>query len=68
MIEREVTAWVARRNTHNVEADWHFTAADARVKLTSLYPALQAIQATGALGRLQPLPWRRRLDKGSRLP
>jgi len=39
-LEREVAAWVARRNTHNVKADWHFTAADARVKLKSLYPAL----------------------------
>jgi len=39
-LEREVAAWVARRNTHNVKAEWHFTAADARVKLKSLYPAL----------------------------
>jgi hypothetical protein len=39
-LEREVAAWVRRRNTHNVKADWHFTTADARVKLKRLYPAL----------------------------
>jgi hypothetical protein len=39
-LEREVSAWVSRRNTHNVKADWHFTTADARVKLKSLYPVL----------------------------
>ena len=39
-LEREVAAWVARRNTHNVKADWRFTTADARVKLKSLYPSL----------------------------
>jgi len=38
-LEREVAAWVSERNTHNVTADWHFTTADARVKLKSLYPA-----------------------------
>ncbi len=36
----EVAAWQAHRNTHNAKADWHFTSADARVKLKSLYPAL----------------------------
>jgi hypothetical protein len=36
----EVDAWRARRNTHNAKANWHFTTADARVKLKSLYPAL----------------------------
>ncbi len=36
----EVAAWRARRNTHNAKAKWHFTSADARVKLKSLYPAL----------------------------
>jgi hypothetical protein len=39
-LEREVAAWVTSRNTHNAKADWHFTTADARVKLKSLYPAL----------------------------
>jgi DDE superfamily endonuclease len=36
----EVAAWRKRRNTHNAKAIWHFTSADARVKLKSLYPAL----------------------------
>jgi hypothetical protein len=36
----EVAAWRAARNTHNAKASWHFTSADARVKLKSLYPAI----------------------------
>lgn len=36
----EVDAWRTRRNTNNAKANWHFTSADARVKLKSLYPAL----------------------------
>jgi hypothetical protein len=39
-LEREVAAWVARRNQHNVKANWHFTCIDARVKLKSLYPSI----------------------------
>ena len=39
-LETEVDAWRTRRNTHNAKANWHFTSADARVKLKSLYPAL----------------------------
>jgi len=39
-LEREVAAWTSHRNTHNAKANWHFTSADARVKLKSLYPAL----------------------------
>jgi DDE superfamily endonuclease len=36
----EVAAWRTHRNIHNAKADWHFTSADARVKLKSLYPAI----------------------------
>ena len=36
----EVAAWRTRRNTHHAKANWHFTSADARVKLKSLYPAI----------------------------
>jgi DDE superfamily endonuclease len=38
----EVASWRQRRNTHNAKAkaNWHFTSADARVKLKNLYPAL----------------------------
>ncbi len=39
-LTREVDAWRRRRNTYNAKANWHFTTADARVKLKSLYPAL----------------------------
>lgn len=35
-----VDAWRTRRNTHNAKANWHFSTADARVKLKNLYPAL----------------------------
>jgi len=39
-LRTEVDAWRSRRNTHNAKANWHFTTADARVKLKSLYPSL----------------------------
>jgi hypothetical protein len=39
-LERFVAAWLRDHNIHNVNADWRFTAADARIKLKSLYPAL----------------------------
>jgi len=39
-LERQVAAWLRDRNTHHIKADWRFTAADARIKLKSLYPAL----------------------------
>ena len=39
-LAREVAAWVRHRNTHNARADWHFTTADARVKLKSLSPVI----------------------------
>ena len=36
----EVAAWEASRNKKQVKTDWHFSTADARVKLKRLYPAL----------------------------
>jgi hypothetical protein len=36
----EVAAWQGDRNKHHAKADWQFTAANARVKLKRLYPAL----------------------------
>ena len=36
----EVAAWEDSRNQKHVKADWHFTTADARVKLKRLYPAI----------------------------
>jgi hypothetical protein len=38
--QQEIAACLLDRNTHNVKANWRFTAADARIKLKSLYPAL----------------------------
>jgi hypothetical protein len=39
-LAEEVAAWETGRNKRQVKTDWHFTAADARVKLKRLYPAL----------------------------
>jgi hypothetical protein len=36
----EVTAWQNDRNNSTRKIDWQFTTADARVKLTRLYPKL----------------------------
>ena len=36
----EVAAWQDCRNKKHTTADWHFTTADARVKLKRLYPAI----------------------------
>ncbi len=38
---RETAAWVKRRNAAGGTVDGRFTTADARVKLKSLYPAIQ---------------------------
>ena len=40
MLIDEVTAWHQARNKKHTRADWHFTTADARIKLNRLYPAL----------------------------
>jgi hypothetical protein len=37
-LEREVHAWQVARNSRQVTVDWHFTTADARIKLKRLYP------------------------------
>jgi DDE superfamily endonuclease len=39
-LQREVAAWVEKRNAHHAKAAWRFTTADARIKLKSLYPSL----------------------------
>jgi hypothetical protein len=41
-LEREVAAWVRRRNAAEAAIDWRFTTADARIKLKRLYPAVHA--------------------------
>jgi hypothetical protein len=40
-LRREVAAWVATRNGAVAKVDWHFTTADARVKLKKLYPSIE---------------------------
>ncbi len=39
-LEREVTAWQAKRNGQAVGITWRFTTADARIKLKHLYPSI----------------------------
>jgi len=36
----EVAAWQKVRNAKHAKANWHFTTADARIKLKRLYPTL----------------------------
>lgn len=36
----EVAAWEQHRNTAQVRVNWHFTTADARIKLKKLYPCV----------------------------
>jgi hypothetical protein len=40
-LRREVAAWEADRNGRQIGVDWHFTTAEARVKLRRLYPTVQ---------------------------
>ena len=39
-LAEQVAAWEDSRNKKQVKTDWHFTTADARVKLKRLYPAI----------------------------
>jgi hypothetical protein len=39
-LEQAVAAWAAQRNAEQRTVQWHFTAADARIKLKRLYPVL----------------------------
>ena len=36
----QVGVWNRTRNAHGVKTDWRFTTADARIKLTRLYPSI----------------------------
>jgi hypothetical protein len=36
----EVAAWEQERNANHTKSDWHFTTADARIKLKHLYPSI----------------------------
>ena len=39
-LKREVGEWLRDGNNRQTKVEWHFTAADARVKLRRLYPLL----------------------------
>jgi transposase len=39
-LAHETSAWEARRNAAEATVEWRFTTADARIKLTKLYPVL----------------------------
>jgi hypothetical protein len=36
----EIAAWEHDRNENHTKADWHFTTANARIKLKHLYPSI----------------------------
>jgi transposase len=36
----EIAAWEHDRNANHTKADWHFTTANARIKLKHLYPSI----------------------------
>lgn len=40
-LRREVESWQIPRNQDGVRVKWRFTTDDARIRLTSLYPAIQ---------------------------
>jgi hypothetical protein len=40
LLIEEVTAWEHDRNANHDKADWHFTTANARIKLKHLYPSV----------------------------
>jgi hypothetical protein len=40
-LRREAKAWAERRNAEQTGVDWHFTTADARIKLKRLYPQIK---------------------------
>jgi len=39
-LNRELSAWESQRNANQKGVDWHFTTADARIKLKRLYPVV----------------------------
>ena len=41
-VKREVSAWQRHRNNKEAKVNWQFTADDARVKLSRLYPTLDS--------------------------
>lgn len=46
ILERDVAAWEHERNAAHVAITWHFTTAEARIKLKRLYPELKVTGST----------------------
>jgi len=42
VVRKEVRAWQEYRNNKNAKVNWQFTAKDARIKLSRLYPTLES--------------------------
>jgi len=42
-LTREAAAWERTRNARQVKIHWHFTTADARIKLRRLYPVVKEL-------------------------
>ena len=42
ILRQEIAAWVLHRNKPNCKINWHFTTADARIKLKKLCPSFHA--------------------------
>ena len=42
VVRKEVLAWQEFRNNMNAKVNWQFTAEDARIKLSRLYPTLES--------------------------
>jgi hypothetical protein len=41
-VKREVSAWQKHRNNKEAKVNWQFTADDARIKLSRLYPTIDS--------------------------
>ncbi len=42
VVSKEVQAWQEARNNKHAKVNWQFTAEDARIKLSRLYPTLES--------------------------
>ena len=41
-VKKEVLAWEKNRNNKNAKVNWQFTTENARIKLSRLYPTIEA--------------------------
>ena len=42
VVRKEATAWQEFRNNRNAKVNWQFTTANARIKLSRLYPTIES--------------------------